>query len=422
MQSFGNITNDPVAGITIPVWSSKTGKPSDLLHLTCDAQVLASEEASQIIRGIQGAVKLWPRSWSLVQAGLPLTEAQGSIGWSPYNPPVRLLNSETPSLALTGIARPTATLVGVHFFSPTIATFAFEIDTPLTYDPGQHIVLDCYHLLDTRIQMYTHMAQYRGGEKDLNDDGTRSWTISYASNYAKTKVQQFEVTLRRKERGGVTPGLFRRGWLLREQGQDESNVLTVEVLGLGGSCFLPLMDHSGAGTLQVAYLLSGIGLTPMLPHLSQLAQSGLVHARVLAVIAVKWDEIGVTRKLIRRALTRSQGSTISLQLVVYLLAGNVPDGLTEEVQAQEQGEEVLSSNFTIQETIIRGKRLQPSSFTSNGDSSLQDFSLPEEACQDLQRAKQIVVCAANAFSRTAAEALKQAGIADNVVKMESFSF
>lgn len=72
MQSFGNMMQDHTAGITIPIWSTQVGKPSDVLHLTCFAQVLANKEASKLIRGVQGAVKLWPREWTLLCGGIPL--------------------------------------------------------------------------------------------------------------------------------------------------------------------------------------------------------------------------------------------------------------------------------------------------------------------------------------------------------------
>lgn len=427
---------DPMAGIAIPVWSTESGRPSDVLHLTCSAQVLANEEASRLIRGVQGAVKLWPQEWTLLCGGVPLMSGQKeveelNIGWSPYNPPLRLLNTEKPDLTVEGsLSRPTASLVDAHFYSPIIATFTFRLDYPLEYTPGQHIVLDCYHLLDTRVQLYTHMAQFRGGEKDLNDDGTRSWTISYASQFSSTnaKIDAFELTLRRKDRGGITPGLFQRGKMLREAmetGDDDSSLrrVQVEVLGIEGFSLIPKQKLLEEKPLYMAYLLSGIGLTPMLPHLSQIVQSKNGHARVLAIIGVKWHEVEVTKQIIRRALSQGQPSqTVKLHLRIFLLAGATPDGAANE--EEQQGYISLPSNVSFECIVLRGKRLQSYSLSSKekNQGGVDGFVLPHDAKSDLEHASQVVICAGNLFSKQARNALKQAGIADDKIKNETFSF
>ena len=425
MQSFGNMTSDPVAGITIPVWSSKQGQASDVLHLTCDALVLANDSARQLIGGVQGAVKLWPRRWTLVRRGLPVAAAvdeqrQVSVGWSPYNPPVRLLNSEKPSLGLAPTQpRPTATLVDVEMHSPTVATFTFRADGPLVYTPGQHIVLDCWALLDTRVQLYSHMASFRGGEKDLNDDGTRSWTVSHA------EMPRFQVTLRRKDRGAVTPNLFHQARNLRQaldDGDDSWNGrTTLPVLGVDGACVVQQpMEHE---TRRLVYLVSGIGLTPMLPHLTQLAQAQAGCARVLAVMAVRRGEVALTRALLRSALCRGsqKNGRASVHVQAYLLVP-ADDGRADEAAEKAATDEApLSSRVTLDTIVVPGRRLHPSSLVCDGANDTC-FQLPSSAIDHLASADNVVICAGDAFAKTAHEATKRASIPEERIMLESFLY
>ncbi|UZJ56281.1 hypothetical protein CBS101457_005601 [Exobasidium rhododendri] len=442
MQSLGNITGDPVAGITIPVWSDSSSRFSDLLHLSCSAQVLANEEASNLIRGVKGAVKLWPHKWTLVRHGLPIFAAvvespatardpqpvhEIAVGWSPYNPPIRLLNSEQSSLTLASsiVKRPVASLIDAQFYTPKIATLTFLSDQPLPYLPGQHIILDCYNLLDTRVQLYSHMANFRGGEKDLNDDGTRSWTISHAQVGEDGTMQQFQLTLRRKDRGGVTPNLFHQAKMLREE-LDEGEIpptarTQIEVLGVDGSSMVPPISH-GETTIRLAFFLSGIGMTPLLPSLSCMKERSGGKGEVLAVIAVKWTEVGVFKQVIRQAFQHGEQKkgTTRLHIQAFLLAGARPAG--EEGDSEiGSSQEDLPGNVILHFHILIGRRLTPESLTSqeNGGSG---FVLPQKHREALMQAEEVVVCGGPAFARTAQEALHSANIPNDKIKVESFAF
>lgn len=123
MQSLGNLAleGDHVAGLTIPSWGlagrGGTGIPTTVLHLTGETELLAGDEASALMRGVRGAVKIWVTGWTMVQGGMPLgvamdealsansvlegeneevdvekesakwvAVADAGTGWSPYNP------------------------------------------------------------------------------------------------------------------------------------------------------------------------------------------------------------------------------------------------------------------------------------------------------------------------------------------------
>ncbi|PWN31565.1 uncharacterized protein FA14DRAFT_107507, partial [Meira miltonrushii] len=318
MMSFGNITKDPVAGIAIPIWTQNQEETSSVIYATCSAQVLADEEAQDLMRGVRGAVKMWIEDWTYAKGTIPMyvrseEKAQApSIGWSPYNPPVRLLKSEKANTAYPLDAQSKqvrADMVNAHFWSESVATFTFSVDDnqiSSKFRPGQHIVIDCYDAMDTRLTMYTHMAQFRGGEKDLNDDGTRSWTIAYAAPSPKGGWQ-FEIVLRRKDRGGVTPTLFRVGKYISEaleEGMDPPPFKPkMNVLGLDGSSFLPSRKTTPKNPLHLVYLLSGIGITPVLSHLSSLAKDSNKHANILILLATRKNEAGIMQGILRDAIS-----------------------------------------------------------------------------------------------------------------------
>lgn len=494
MMSFGNMIKDPCAGLVIPVWSTSSQQRSGVLHLTCRAQVLANDDAKALMRGVRGAVKLWIEEWTWLPQSLSLFVAQPAtahgdllapVGFSPYNPPVRKLHSEesTPAQALDSQSVPMAHLVDAQLYSDKVAALAFEIPSDAeavasVYRPGMHIVMDCYELLDTRIKLYTHMAAFRGGEKDLNDDGVRSWTVTHAEQRnatdGKPSKWRFELTLRRKARGGVTPSLFRMARQLRESldakvGQDSGSSWrpAIRVLGTEGSSVLPSLPEGKHSPLQLVYMLSGIGITPVLPHLTQLASAATSsaladvssmdqQANVVAIIAVRHGEAGIVQRLLHRALTRqAMGTSLSsnnasrpprLHLEVQLLVSDRRNA-TEDDEGEADSSEVMDAlwssllpTIVAKVSAVHGQRLGPDSLSPAGEPNDQQgneamstshdppaasplFVLPAPALQaPLARTDMALVCAGQAFARTAQTALQRAGVEEQRIHMESFLF
>lgn len=463
MMSFGNMTKDPVAGIAIPFWSEDSQKGSSVVYATCSAKVLANEEAQDLMRGVRGAVKLWIEDWTLAKGIIPMyaktsdeatndiKKAQlANIGWSPYNPPVRLLKSEQNNTGYSLQAKSKevrANMIDAHFWSESVGTFTFSVDDEQlvsNYKPGQHIVIDCYDAMDTRLTMYAHMAQFRGGEKDLNDDGTRSWTIAYACPSIKNeedgserKTWTFEIVLRRKNRGGVTPTLFRVGKYIteaKEEGMKPPSFRPqMNILGLDGSSFLPSRKSTSDDPLHLVYLLSGIGVTPVLSHLSALAKDSKSHAKILIVLATRKNEAGTMQSIIRNALLReltdqqSFAKEVRLDIKMIILISNttVEEEEKEPVNPEEgrKAWESMPEEVHVDVSQKQGERMTPNSFYHEGQGDLNDFILPPtDAAVYLKNVDFALICAAQKFTNVAQEALNRAGVPKDVQSIESFSF
>lgn len=416
LQSLGNISGgDPVAGVTIPIFKEKG---TDVLYLTCEAEVVSGEEARSLVRGVSGVTKLWVTGYSMIEGALPLgvTKQQGkeAVGWSPYNPILRYAGakgSSTPSAV--------ATLTDVAIHSPTLATFTWScpISTGKSYRPGQHIICDASHLLDTRVTLYSHMAQFPGGEKDLNDDGTRSWTISRAWHDKGGEGKwHFTTTLRRVPRGGVTPTLFSMAQRITAAREEDSQAAMpswapkVPILGVDGE-FTAADEQEAEGRGSV-YVCSGIGVTPLLAHLSGKLREGQAVEEgkrdVLAIVACRADELEAMRGLVEDA-ARYAGSEEELR-IHFLVKADEQDGEAAELKE--------STALSSRATAWHGARLTPSSFSDGGESNSDagTFKIPSEALAG----RIAYICGARPFEQAAKQALAAAGIVD--IRTESFSY
>lgn len=389
LQSLGNIMEDGVAGLAVPVFGRKTkgaNARTDVLYVTCDAETTVDAGDSTPLARAQTVTRLWVTAYSWVQDALPLIEDDSEeIGWSPYNPILR-----RPANGASDQNRSVATLVDGQIHSDDLATLQWSADVDLAqrYLPGRYVVLDAYELLDTRIKLYTHMAQHRGGEKELNDDGIRSWTISSARVDGQRWL--FSITLRRIARGGVTPTLFS----LAARGSSAS--IALPILGVEGS-FTP---SSNALTL---YLCAGVGITPLLSHLR--ASTG----DVLAIIACKAADVEPLTKLLQDAAQLQTDCKLS-QLRVHFLV---------KVRATEADKCAVEEQSTAMMSQWPGRRLTASSLAGTGEATPNDFVLPAGDRHQLS-GRTAFVCGAGPFEQTAKSALHAAGIED--IHSESFSY
>ncbi|KDN41971.1 hypothetical protein K437DRAFT_258055 [Tilletiaria anomala UBC 951] len=497
MQSIGNLVHDPVAGLAIPHFGFRSSdgvfvRPARVLHVTGKTQVLVGAEAKKFMRGVQACIKIYVEAYTVLEGALPLAvdgawsmgtgalsrvhgneadeEAEGlteddCIDWSPYNPPLRLLNSEhvNPSLAnlASGDQVKLATLTGMSFWTPTLATFHWSCPVSSVqasgsdtlhhagceaYEAGQYVIMDCTGILDTRVKLYKHMAHFPGGEREVNDDGVRSWTVSSRPSFTTgsdgNTLLHFSMTVRRKQRGAVTPGLFHQGWRWKQEHKKGSSNLniTVPMLGFDGVFTVP-KPTSSTDPLKLLYMAHGIGITPLLAHLEQLAarqsQSQAEGAQQpvdsLLILAFRADEMPIFDGLLRRALTAQAGNRPGLgndnpaqfKVRVLYIERPAPDedqvfsSVTPEMLSALPAPGSESVNITFESRNIPGGRINKHFF-------LQDEHRLGLAFEDIAKYR-AYICGTPAFDKECRKALKLVAAQahtteEQTVISESFTF
>lgn len=171
----------PLAGFTIPDW--QTG---NILYLTGTVKQYFGKQttAGSIMRSVHAVTELQVTVYTFAQNALPLKQINAT-SYSTYTPPVRLLNVEA---GLASVDNQEATLSAsfssFELLSDDLATITFTVTASSSalfkelcaaYRPGQYAVLDCGAFLDPATKGYRHMARYKGGEQDLNDECVYSY-------------------------------------------------------------------------------------------------------------------------------------------------------------------------------------------------------------------------------------------------------
>lgn len=268
-QSLGNMHARPLVGVCVPDFGS-----GDVLYLTGETQILAGADAARVLPHTKLAVKIHVTAARYVARGLPFRGGGGggSTDYSPYNPPVRRLATETdegfgPAALADTKPSATATLVGRDMITPTVARFTFRLGTTPgkkldRWEAGQHVTLDFAPELDIG---WSHMRD--DDPASLNDDFVRTFTVSNAPPAAArlndgdgvaviTDGTELQITARRH---GPATGLLWR--------QNLRVPLELPVLGFGGSETFraPLGgEGDGAGGKEVVFVAGGVGITPIL--------------------------------------------------------------------------------------------------------------------------------------------------------------
>ncbi|KAJ9151394.1 Oxidoreductase [Pleurostoma richardsiae] len=259
-QTLGNLHQRPQVGLCVP--DLATG---EVLYLTGTARILAGAEAAGALPHSKVAVRITVAAARLVRDGLPFRAAEGPVGYSPYNPPVRRLAGEQgagEAVAEPGAAT-TAALVGREVLTPSVARFTFRVSPPPPPEgrvlPGGHVTLDFSEELD---EGWSHMRD--GDPGSLNDDFVRTFTVSNdmgSSADAKKGYSEMQITARRH--GPATALLWR--WNLRVP-------LEVKVVGFGGDERFRIagdaVSAAGEGEKgrckKTVFVAGGVGITPLL--------------------------------------------------------------------------------------------------------------------------------------------------------------
>lgn len=257
------------------------------------------------------------------------------------------------------------------------------------------------------------MSQFPGGEKELNDDGTRSWTISAVD----VETNTFEITLRRVPRGGVTPNLFNMSCRAVDTAKESGGqwpawTPKLKVLGIAGDFTLPKCTDGGA---KLMYLVSGIGITPFLSHLAGVGGGGggTGHVQITAIVAIKQDELDPTLGMIRRALETGRAVDVTLRVHI-LLRGDTGSDVVN-----------LLDGYDATARIWNNVRFTKESLSAGMGDDQTSFHLPAadfKPFKDTTRTRRFYICGSGPFQDTAQQALQRTGAQDDEIVMEKFTY
>jgi ferredoxin-NADP reductase len=320
-QTLGNLQSSPKAGLVFPDF--ETG---DVLYVTGDTEVLIGKQASAILPHSKLAVQLSLTGARFVQKGLPF---RGELlERSPYNPKVRLLASENPLPETQQTDNDdnstTAKLLTKETLTPTIHRYRFSISDPLAagspWTPGQYVALSFQDELDIG---YSHMRD--DDPRSLNDDYLRTFTVSSRPG-AGLHGEEFEITVRNV--GSVT------GYLAM---QNVRSGLEVPLRGFAGEFRL---EQSTEGT--IAFVAGGIGVTPLLAQLEDVAVS-----RLRLFWSLHFRDIGLAHDTFRHNPDLPKSCAL-------FLSGSLADVRDEDMA---KWEEMLKSGASIQQSRLQANDL-----------------------------------------------------------------
>ena len=138
-QTLGNLYVTPKAGLVFPDYDS-----GDVLYATGPTESMFGKDAAAVIPRSNLAVKIKLDAARFVKQGFNF---RGELGErSPYNPPLRYLQSEqsVPDGQNQDSSTVYAKLIARDRLTPTIARFRFNVSDPEKagrWNPGQYVAL-----------------------------------------------------------------------------------------------------------------------------------------------------------------------------------------------------------------------------------------------------------------------------------------
>lgn len=392
LTSLGNIEATPLAGLTIPSFSTGT-----LLYLTGDAMTLVGDDARALIPRQNVLTTIRVTGYTLVRDALPVRQRPGSSPVrSPYSPPIKHLREEqAPGTRLIEGTELTVLMRKIELHSDSIATFTWDVDGPaVEIAPGQTVILGFADLFGT--PAYQHMAPH--APASVNDDRVRTWTVSSAHSGSEGATS-FELTMRVKPGGLVTGALFSIAHKLRAARPDiladaRPLQLRATLLGVSGAFALPIVgpnfSYATPGALRFLWIAGGIGVTPFLSMLAALTQARPA-ADVELVLAT--HEPSVLIPLVLRAAS-SDAAVEGFRIRLDVFA-------TRDVPV----EKLLPVPPHVQLRLHAGRI--PGAFWAESVDVKQ---------------KDVYVCGPHEFEETVLEGLRAVGLDTNTVKREAFEY
>ncbi|KAM3074345.1 hypothetical protein ACMFMG_002844 [Clarireedia jacksonii] len=314
-QTLGNLATTPRAGLVFPDFNS-----GDVVYLTGKTEILAGENATRLISHTNLAVKIYVEDIKFVADGLCFRGIEGEF--SPYNPPVRYLTSETAHGVQESTKKMHAKLIDKNILTPTVGRFRFHISDPdqaNRWKPGQYVALCFKEELDVG---YSHMRD--DDPKSLNDDYIRTFTISSPKDQ-KDEYDQFEITIRKV--GVATEFLFRHNPRVE---------LELSLNGFGGEFFVE--QDSGE---KVSFVAGGVGITPLLAQAPDLDLQNL---------NLYWTIRSADLGLVKDTLEKIPGLASSMKL--FVTGGKVGPSESTDIEALEEMGVVLQKRRMEKDDII----------------------------------------------------------------------
>jgi len=326
-QTLGNLQIMPKVGAVFPDFES-----GDVIYLTATAEILAGKQAAAVIPRSNLVVILHVQQARFIRQGLSFRGQPAER--SPYNPPVRYLASERARNAARTetSSMVSAKMIKREILTPTIARFRFSISDPTacgSRKPGEYVALS---FEDDLSAGYSHMRD--DDPKSINDDYTRTFTVSSLPHIGTVPGGEFEITIRNV--GVVTNFMFR---------QNERAGLEIPLKGFGGEFVIEQRDGE-----IVSFVAGGIGITPLLAQASSLDLSRL---KLFWTINVR--DIGLVSDTFLRTPALASSTTL-------FVSG------TDSTQSPEQETElakVEASGATIVKRRLQGGDLQRSAESSH---------------------------------------------------------
>jgi len=372
MQSLGNVDATPLASLTFFDFVS-----GDILYVTGNAKNIVGPDAQAIIPRVNVITTVETTGYVFIANALAVHQKPGSnIERSPYSPPVRFLAEEkAPSdISLENVS---ISLTRIKLHTPSVATFIFTSSKPVTIKPGQHAIIDMTAFSGK--EAYQHMA-HEGFESSLNDDCTRTWTVSSSHSSA---TETFELTMKEKIHGAITGKLFNVARTLSERRPellDDTAPLgiTAGLVGIGGQFTLPTKKS------KLLFLAGGIGLTPFL---------SMINSIVTSDASEPWDVI---------LITSTREPRLALQLVHTALGSDPSPNIR-----------LIMHIFTSQTWTPLDERAT----LHAGRPNLSFF----QTIRDVQD-RAIFVCGPPAFEETVIQGLEGTGVDHGSISRENFAY
>jgi hypothetical protein len=245
-QTLGNLQTTPKAGLVFPDFDT-----GDVLYVTGSAEILTGPRAKDLIEHSNLAVKIQVEAARYARDSLTFRRApEVEVDYSPYNPQVRYLSTESRLGVAKGTNQLSAKLIRKEILTPTIGRFRFRImndeKKSSKWKNGQYVALSFQDELD---HGYSHMRD--DDPKSLNDDFVRTFTVSSPRDKPE---DEFEITIRKV--GPVTEYLFRH---------NVRSDLDVQLQGFGGEFFINQNKEE-----TVSFVAGGVGITPFLAQAKDL--------------------------------------------------------------------------------------------------------------------------------------------------------
>lgn len=419
MNSLGNIHITPVASLVFPSFTS-----GSILYVTGTAQTLFGHSAQSLMPGMKVITTIRVTGFSFVHNALPLREQPGTAENSPYCPPVRYLAEETPPTVIWGDVE--TRLVKAQIHNDLLVTYTLKADKPIEIRPSQNVVLDLSRFMRGKSH---EVMKWEEPDTAVNDDCVRTWTVSVPPTDANPST--FGITVRSVKGGFLTPILYR---LIASYAASNTHFTTntplgmevdlsqldisIDLRGVGGNLPVPqpLARCDAPEGRKLLWIAGGIGLTPFL-GLSRYVAGLIGHPKgpfgvwdVALVVSTREPEVmlRLVNDALGQARSRSADSNEvreALRYVIHIFDSSMEEGVDRK--AVVKGWRELVPEF-VELRLCGGRLSRTGQFWESVDIKATE--------------REAHICGPLPFVRAAMEGLAMAGVDEEHVMRERFTY